>query len=51
MFSWAQGFDYFLVTLFNELDDQPVLSDVLYSNYPYQEGDDGYVLFDLKAGR
>ena len=44
----TKGTDYFLVTLFPELETQPVLNDVLYSNYPYREGD-GYVLFDLRA--
>jgi len=42
-----RGFDYFLVTLFPELETQPILNDVLYRNYPYVEGD-GYVLFDLR---
>ena len=46
----AAGFDYFLVTLFPELETQPVLNDVLYTNYPYVEGD-GYVLFDLRENR
>ncbi|MFV2043575.1 MAG: ArnT family glycosyltransferase [Anaerolineales bacterium] len=46
----TEGFDYFLVTLFTELEAQPILKDVLYSNYPFREGD-GYVLFDLREGQ
>lgn len=42
------GHKYFLVTLFTELDAQPLLKAKLYSTYPiYQEGD-GYILFDLE---
>ena len=46
----TEGFDYFLVTLFPELETQPVVKDLLYSNYPYVEGD-GYVLFDLRENQ
>ena len=46
----SEGFDYFLVTLFGEFEAQPVLKDVLYGNYPFQEGD-GYVLFDLRENQ
>ena len=46
----TKGSDYFLVTLFPELETQPILNDVLYTNYPYREGD-GYVLFDLRENR
>ncbi len=42
----TQGYSYFLVTLFSELDAQPVLRQVL-SRYPSREGD-GYVLYDLR---
>lgn len=42
------GMDYFLVTLFNDLEAQPELKAALYEHYPiYQQGD-GYVLFDLQ---
>jgi hypothetical protein len=43
-----EGMDYFLVTLFGDLERQPELKEMLYGHYPiYQEGD-GYVLFDLR---
>jgi len=42
------GKDYFLVTRFNELDEQPDLKENLYSNYEvYAEGE-GFIIFDLK---
>lgn len=42
------GMDYFLVTLFGDLEGQPELKSMLYDHYPiYQQGD-GYVLFDLR---
>jgi hypothetical protein len=41
------GMDYFLVTLFSELDAQPALKARLYDHYPYTKGE-GYVLFDLR---
>ncbi len=38
---------YFLVTSFNQFNDQPVLKDTLYERYPvYAEGP-GYLIFDL----
>lgn len=43
----TEGMDYFLVTLLNELENQPSLHDYLFTNYPYTEGD-GYFIFDLK---
>ncbi len=39
--------DYFLVTLKNELDAQPLLKSKLYDNYPHTDGP-GYILFDLR---
>lgn len=42
--------EYFLVTLFNELDDQPVLKDMLYSKYLFGEGD-GYVQSELNGSK
>ncbi len=46
--SQTHGMDFFLVTLFGDLDAQPALKAMLYDHYPiYQQGD-GYVLFDLK---
>jgi len=39
--------DYFLVTLLQQLDEQPELEELLHSNYAiYAEGD-GYIIFDL----
>jgi 4-amino-4-deoxy-L-arabinose transferase-like glycosyltransferase len=43
----TDGMDYFLVTMFGELDQQPQLQAKLYDNYPYTEGE-GYILFDLR---
>ena len=43
----TSGMDYFLVTLFGELDAQPALKARLYDHYPYTKGE-GYVLFDLR---
>ncbi|MDH5506476.1 MAG: glycosyltransferase family 39 protein [Anaerolineae bacterium] len=43
------GQDYFLVTAFKQLNEQPNLSEILYSQYAvYAEGS-GYILFDLNA--
>lgn len=45
----TEGMDYFLVTLFSDLQAQPDLKNMLYDHYPiFQEGD-GYVLFDLRS--
>jgi hypothetical protein len=46
----TEGYAYFLVTLFGELEEQPALRSMLYGRYPYVEGD-GYVIFDLREGR
>ena len=53
--AWAEefksrtaGYDYFIVTVMGELDVQPVLKEVLYNQFSYQEGD-GYILFDLHS--
>jgi len=45
----TQGYDYFIVTLFDELERQPVLRDLLESSFPQLDGD-GYLLFDLRKG-
>lgn len=42
------GMDYFLVTLFGDLEAQPLLKETLYSKYPIAQEGDGYVLFDLR---
>jgi len=39
--------DYFLVTLYSELESQPALKSKLYDNYPIYDEGDGYILFDL----
>lgn len=40
--------DFFLVTMKNQFEKQPELSQLLYDNYPvYAEGD-GYLIFDLR---
>lgn len=43
-----QGYDYFLVTLLGEFENQPALKQVLEQNYPLLEKGDGYLIFDLK---
>ena len=44
------GKSYFLVTAFRQFDDQPMLKEYLYANYPiYAEGP-GYIIFDLARG-
>jgi hypothetical protein len=40
--------DYFLVTLMNQLNRQPELSELLYENYAVKAEGDGYVIFDLR---
>ncbi|MGZ6346852.1 MAG: ArnT family glycosyltransferase [Anaerolineales bacterium] len=45
--SMIAGHKYFLVTLFDELDAQPLLKDKLYSTYPISQKGDGYIIFDL----
>jgi 4-amino-4-deoxy-L-arabinose transferase-like glycosyltransferase len=45
------GQDYFVVTLFNDFNAQPMLKTYLYDHYPiYAEGD-GYLIFDLTQPR
>ncbi len=43
----AEGYDYFLVTLFDELDRQPQLKTILFDRFPVTDGD-GYLLFHLR---
>jgi hypothetical protein len=45
--SQVRGMDYFLVTLFSDLDAQPLLKAAL-DQYPIAQKGDGYVLFDLR---
>jgi hypothetical protein len=42
------GKQYFLVTMFGELDNQPVIKNLLYSHYPIFAQTDEYVIFDLQ---
>ena len=45
--SKIDGYQYFLVTRFDELDAQPLLKDKLYSTYPILQEGNGHILFDL----
>jgi hypothetical protein len=40
--------DFFLVTLFNQLDKQPELKEILYENYKIHAEGDGFIVFDLR---
>lgn len=42
------GREFFVVTLFGELEHQPALKSMLYSNYPIYEQTDEYLIFDLR---
>jgi 4-amino-4-deoxy-L-arabinose transferase-like glycosyltransferase len=42
------GKKYFLVTMFGELDNQPVVKELLYSHYTIFAQTDEYVIFDLE---
>jgi 4-amino-4-deoxy-L-arabinose transferase-like glycosyltransferase len=42
------GKQYFLVTMFGELDNQIVIKDLLYNHYPIYAQTDEYVIFDLQ---
>ena len=46
----AIGYDYFLVTLFGELENQPLLKQKLFDEYPIAVEGEGYLLFDLRKG-
>jgi hypothetical protein len=41
------GKDYFLITAFNQLNDQPKLQTMLSSNYPVFAEGNGYLIYDL----
>jgi len=43
------GRAYFLITSFNQLDQQPLLADYLASHYPVYSQGDGYLIYDLRA--
>ena len=42
------GKHYFVVTMVGELDNQPVVKDLLYTHYPIYAQTDEYVIFDLQ---
>jgi 4-amino-4-deoxy-L-arabinose transferase-like glycosyltransferase len=42
------GADYFLITAFQELDNQPALKQILEENYPLFAEGDGYMIYDLQ---
>jgi hypothetical protein len=42
------GFDYFVVTLFDELERQPVVKLTLQEHYQQIDGE-GYILIDLRS--
>lgn len=42
------GKQYFLVTMFGEFDNQPVIKDYLHSHYPVYAETDEYLIFDLE---
>ena len=44
----TEGYSYFLVTLYGDLNAQPQLKDMLYQNYPILADGNGYTLFDLR---
>lgn len=46
----TEGYDYFLVTLFGELEQQSSLNSYLYETFPVTDGE-GYILFHLSEGR
>lgn len=43
----TQGMDYFLVTQFSELNNQPEIKEILYEGYQIREETSDYVIFDL----
>ena len=43
------GMDYFLVTAFNQLDQQSMLADYLNAHYPVFSQGDGFVIYDLRT--
>ncbi|MEX2160789.1 MAG: glycosyltransferase family 39 protein [Anaerolineales bacterium] len=43
------GMDYFLITSFNQADQQPMLIEYLETHYPVFSEGDGYLIYDLNA--
>jgi hypothetical protein len=44
----TDGYEYFLVTAYGELEDQPQLKKTLEDEYPVAQRGDGYILYDLR---
>jgi hypothetical protein len=44
----AEGKSYFLITSFNQFNDQPILKQTLYENYAILAETPGYIIFDLR---
>jgi hypothetical protein len=40
--------EFFVVTMFDELEKQPYLKKILYEQYPIFAEGDGYIIFDLR---
>jgi 4-amino-4-deoxy-L-arabinose transferase-like glycosyltransferase len=47
----VKGQEYFVVTLFNDLDSQPLLKAYLYDHFPIYSQGDGYLIFDLTQSK
>jgi 4-amino-4-deoxy-L-arabinose transferase-like glycosyltransferase len=47
----VKGQEYFVVTLFNDLDSQPMLKAYLYDHFPIYSQGDGYLIFDLTQSK
>lgn len=43
----VEGKDYFLITAFNQYQDQPALKKILQENFPILAQTNGYIIFDL----
>ena len=43
----TEGKSYFLITAFNQFNDQPALQQILYDNHPILAQGQGYIIFDL----
>jgi len=44
----TEGKQFFVITLFNQFDQQPDLKEYLYENYPIYSQTDAYIIFDLQ---
>jgi hypothetical protein len=45
----TDGKNYFMITSFNQFDDQPALKQYLYDNYPILAEGEGYLIFDIRT--